>query len=150
MIPNKQLPATRLPSRSAGPPETPRRVHGVFIVKTNRDYRGEQLPMATYFRSTLEASRFLGYSSDAVGRDIRKHRRMGWESFAEKRGVLFITAAHVSSSDYPACYKDQLRRLFPSVCETGAQNAGQQQARPGGRPARREKSAVVELVDYGI
>jgi hypothetical protein len=149
----KKLPATRLPSRTAGLQENAsRRVHGVFVVMTYKDYRGRPLPTATYFRSTLEASRFLGYSSDAVGRDVRKHQRMGWESFAEKRGVLFITARDVSSRayNYPDPLMDQLHRLFPSLCQTGKHGAGQQRTRPVARPPRRERPAVVEQLDYCI
>src|SRR5262249_52011729 len=76
-----------------------RRLSGVFVMYVRRRmYKGPRLRYWQYFPSTLAASRYMGYKSDAVANSIHRGNACDFSGnpldpgTAQVRGVYFRTA----------------------------------------------------------
>ena len=152
MPPIRRSPPTpRLPEDDEGlNPMPPRRLSGVFAVGIIPGlYRGPAPAYGRYFHSTMDASRFLGYSYDALGKELWQHRSAVCRGSAGLRGLVFTTATEA----YRMADKQlepHLRSVFPFLFDEWGCAPGRNRRRA--RPARLRPvgDAGQEQWDYAI
>lgn len=89
-----------------------RHVCGAFVLYTDWRYNGQPIPNGSYFERTKDASSFLGYSTDKVGKNLRQKkggRDVGWTCL---RGMHFISA-EVAAAFRPWRLNEEIKRAFP-------------------------------------
>jgi hypothetical protein len=128
-----------------------RKLRCVFAVGVIRWlYKGPPIGYGVYFHSTLEASRFLGYSYDAPGKELWLHRNAGCRGSAILRGLGFITPTEAYRMD-DRQLKPHLRRVFPFLFEEAQFVPVSKCRRPGSlQPVRNTGQPEVEQWDYSI
>jgi hypothetical protein len=78
--------------------DPPNRICGVFVSYPVRPALRSRLMLGHYFRSSKEASLFLGCGSDVLGKRLRKARNQKDRS-AVLNGIVFVTAKEALASD---------------------------------------------------
>lgn len=95
---------------------TPPKLNGVFAWDINPDtYIGPTLHRWQYFRTTKQASHYIGCFSDALGKAMSRSKSIkGSDGVAYLGGVIWMTAQWAYRNWWHAA-KHHLQRIFPHL-----------------------------------
>ena len=98
-------------------PRRPNRICGVFVTAAKRNHQGPKIREGQYFPSTRAASRYLGFKSDIVAKNIL----LSWyDGCGVVGGIWFKTAKQMYKDAQPGSasgHYNWLVKQFPFIKE---------------------------------